>query len=268
MAKIATVVGEEADAAHFEAFADRVADAFNATFYDEDLGAYADNPAAAYRQTANVLPLAFGLVPDEHRETVLANLVKDVEARGNHLSTGAIGTKDLLPVLTDGGHAELAYDVATNPTYPGWGYWFEELGATTMWEEWPATSRSQNHAFFGTVDDWLYQRVAGITPAAPGFSKITVKPSPVGDLDHAGATVDSPLGEVKARWQRGRHQLTLQATIPVGATAEVHVPAGRRSDVTPPPGASYVGVRDGFVVYEVGAGDYEFRAKVAAGTRD
>ena len=264
MAKIATVVGEEADAKDFLAFADRVADAFNATFYDEAKGAYADNPAAAYRQTANVLPLAFGIVPDEHRETVLANLVKDVKERGNHLSTGAIGTKDLLPVLTDNGHAELAYDVATNPTYPGWGYWFEKLGATTMWEEWPATSRSQDHAFFGTVDDWLYQRVAGITPTAPGYTKVRIKPSPVGDLDRASSTVDSPLGAVETSWERSRGQLTLRATIPVGATGEIHVPAGRRSDVTPPAGASYTGVRDGYVVYEVGSGAYEFRARTAA----
>ncbi|WP_208322882.1 family 78 glycoside hydrolase catalytic domain [Mumia sp. ZJ1417] len=261
MAKIATVLGKKADAAHFETFAGQVADAFNDTFYDEERGTYADNPSADYRQTANVLPLAFGIVPEEHRETVLANLVKDVEVRGNHLSTGAIGTKDLLPVLTDSGHGELAYDVATNPTYPGWGYWFEELGATTMWEEWPAHSRSQNHAFFGTVDDWLYQQVAGITPAAPGFSKVKIQPSPVGDLDHASATVDSPLGQVTSSWQRSRHQLTLRATVPVGATAEIHVPARRRSDVTAPRGASYAGVRDGYVVYEVGSGDYEFRAK-------
>lgn len=70
--------------------------------------------------------------------------------------------------------------------------------ATTMWEEWGDTSRSHDHAFLGTVDDWLYQRVAGIEPAAPGYTKIKVQPYPVGDLTNASAHVESPLGRVSS----------------------------------------------------------------------
>jgi len=36
----------------------------------------------------------------------------------SHLNTGALGTKILLPLLTDTGNAQLAYQVATNPTIP------------------------------------------------------------------------------------------------------------------------------------------------------
>ena len=58
---------------------------------------------------------------------------------------------------------------------------FPHTGHNAQWE---ADSRSHDHAFLGTVDDWLYQRVAGIEPAAPGYTKVTVKPYPVGGLSN------------------------------------------------------------------------------------
>lgn len=116
------------------------------------------------------------MVSKADRAAVLANLVNDIRTRGDHLNTGALGTKIILPVLTDSGNGDLAYKVATNPTYPGWGYWFQALGATTMWEEWQNTSRSHDHAFMGTVDDWLYQRVAGIRRRRPATRRSRSSP--------------------------------------------------------------------------------------------
>lgn len=264
MAQIATVLGHDADATHFQELAARIADAFNSTFYDPTAGAYFDNRDAAYRQTSNILPLAFGIVPANQRATVLANLVQDVEDRGDHLSTGAIGTKDLLPVLTENGYTDLAYRVATNPSYPGWGYWFEELGATTMWEEWGANSRSRDHAFLGTVDDWLYQHVAGITAAGAGYTSIRIQPYPGADLNSASAKVDSPLGEISSEWVREDDLFTLTVTVPVGATAEVYVPVndGDKVRVKPKAMAAAHGEQDGFSRFTVGSGTYTF---VAAG---
>ncbi|KRF16866.1 family 78 glycoside hydrolase catalytic domain [Nocardioides sp. Soil796] len=259
MAKMATALGHDADAEHFTDFASSLADAINATFYDESEGAYYDDPAAGYRQTSNLFPLSLGIVPQEHRKTVIANLVKDIKDRGVHLNTGALGTKIILPVLTDLGYGELAYDVATNPTYPGWGYWFEELGATTMWEEWQESSRSHQHAFLGTVDDWLYQRVAGIEPAAPGYSAVRIKPYPVGDLKNASAHVSSPLGRVGSSWRRNRDHFTLRAEVPVGASGDIYVPSPDRRSVKAPKGATFVGMEDGYARFEVGSGRYAFR---------
>jgi alpha-L-rhamnosidase len=260
MAQIATLLGHDADATQFDALATRIGDAFNSTFYDGAAGAYADNSAASYRQTSNILPLVFGIVPEDRRDLVLANLVKDVENRDNHLSTGALGTKYLLPTLTENGHADLAYKVATNPTYPGWGYWFEELGATTMWEEWGAKSRSLDHAFLGTVDDWLYQNVAGIEATAPGYTKIKIQPYWGGNVTNASAHVDSPLGNVSSAWTSTGGVFTLSVGVPVGATAMVYVPADKREHVTIPAGAAFDSLHDGYAAFTVGSGDYEFRS--------
>ncbi len=226
LAKIARALGRDSDAAHFDALAASVADAFNATFLDK----------------------------------LLANLFDDIKARGQHLNTGALGTKIILPLLTDTGNAQLAYDVATNPTYPGWGYWFQALGATTMWEEWGNTSRSHDHAFLGTVDDWLYERVAGIEPAAPGYTKIKIQPYPVGDLTNAAAHVASPLGQVSSTWTRKDGDFLLRVGVPVGATAEILVPARDRDAVNAPPGATFEDMRDGYAAFQVGSGTYVFRS--------
>jgi alpha-L-rhamnosidase len=277
MAKIATALGHAGDAERYSELAASIADTFNATFYNAAEGAYFDNPAAGYRQTSNVLPLRFGLVPQQYRATVFANLVKDITDRGNHLNTGCLGTKELLPLLTENGQTELAYAVATNPTYPGWGYWFTELDATTMWEEWGAQSRSHDHAFLGTVVDWLYQDVAGIQPAAPGYRSIRIQPHPTDALTQAEGHVDSPFGEIRSSWNKDDNLFTLTATVPVGAKADIFVPVsnGQRVSIAAeqPAGLSNVsassaalpaseGVRDGFERFSVGSGVYRFTAKV------
>ncbi|URM94014.1 glycoside hydrolase family 78 protein [Actinomadura madurae] len=260
MAQIARALGHGGDAAHFDALAAKTASAFNATFFDTSAKAYYDDRSAGYRQTSNLLPLSFGLVSKADRAAVLANLVNDIRTRGDHLNTGALGTKIILPVLTDSGNGDLAYKVATNPTYPGWGYWFQALGATTMWEEWQNTSRSHDHAFMGTVDDWLYQRVAGIEPAAPGYTKIKIQPYPVGGLKNASGHVQSPLGRVSSAWNLDRGRFTLRVAVPVGATAEILVPARDRDAVKAAPDAAFHGMRDGYAVFQVGSGDYVFHS--------
>ncbi len=260
LAKIARALGRTADGEQFDTLAGTIAHAFNATFLDTAAGAYYDDRSAGYRQTSNLLPLSLGIVPPADRPAVLANLVHDINARGGHLNTGALGTKIILPLLTDTGNAQLAYQVATNPTYPGWGYWFDTLGVTTMWEAWEDTARSHDHAFLGTVDDWLYQRVAGIEPAAPGYTKITIQPHPVGDLTNAAAHVDSPLGQVSSTWTRKGSRFTLRAGVPAGATAEILVPASSRAAVDAPRDATFTGMRDGYAAFQVGSGTYLFHS--------
>lgn len=276
MSKIATALGQAGDAAHYSRLAATIAGSFNATFYNAAAGAYFDDPAAGYRQTSNILPLTFGMVPEDRRALVFRNLVKDVQTRGNHLNTGAIGTKELLPLLTENGQADLAYSVATNPTYPGWGYWFQSLGATTMWEEWGPQSRSHDHAFLGTVVDWLYQDVAGIRPAAPGYRVIKIQPYPTDALTHAEAHVQSPFGQIRSSWRQDPDSFTLTATVPVGAEADIYVPvrndqrvsatahltaSGTASTTGPVAPHAVVG---GYARFSVGAGTYTFTASTPA----
>jgi len=262
MARIARVLHHPGDAERYRAAAARIRDAFNAKFLDAARGIYRTDSDPDYRQTSNVLALAFGIVPEARADEVLQHLVEDVHARGDHLNTGALGTKYLLPVLTERGYGDLAYTIATQRTYPSLGYWIDN-GATSLWEMWDLGSRSLDHAFLGgAIEDWFFKDLAGIRPAAPGFKTVEVRPEPVAGLDRARAATRTPYGRVAAAWRRDRHgDLELEVTVPVGSRALVHVPAPSRADVRADRGARYVGMRDGRPVFETGSGDYEFEVE-------
>jgi alpha-L-rhamnosidase len=227
LSKIAALLGHKADAARYEDMGRRVLIAFNATFFDATANVYRTPTQQGYRQTSNLMPLAFDMVPAGHREAVFANLVQDIEARGRRLNTGALGTKLILSVLTSFGRGDLAYAIATQTEYPSWGYWVTQ-GATASRETWRVEGPDQtlDHPFLGTFDDWLFLHLAGIQAASPGYAKIRLAPYFAEGLDYASATVTTPRGAVTSSWKRAGGMLTLDATLPGGVTSEVVLPVG------------------------------------------
>jgi alpha-L-rhamnosidase len=194
--------GADDEAAGYAARARLVHGAFNAAFRRDD-GCYAaPEDADQYRETSNVLALAFGLVPAPAREPLLARVAERVRERGLHLDTGIVGTRFLLPVLTRGGRADLAFGIARNQTYPGWLYWLNN-GATTLYENWELEHRSHNHAMFGTIDEWFYRDVAGISPGADGWGTVSVSPHFPSDARfRCAASLDTLAGPVRAEWEK------------------------------------------------------------------
>jgi hypothetical protein len=266
MEKTATLLGRTADATTFADRAAVVKSAFNAAFLDVAAGYYRGTGDTGYRQTHNVLALAFGLAPDDATATrVAASIAADVEARGNTLNTGVLGTKYLLPVLSDYGYEDLAFAVATQTDYPSWGYLIEN-GATSMWEHWSLQARSLDHYFLGTVDDWLYHYAAGIRPSATtGYRDITIQPDVAPGLDWVRAETQTPFGPVTVSWRSPVDGFSLDTHVPVGSTAIVRMPVGATSSIleSGQPIAEVDGVtgvvRDGNdVLVTVGSGDYAF----------
>jgi len=266
-ARIATALGRADDAARYEAAADRIRAAFNRACLNGARDAYVTASDPGYRQTSNLLALAFGLVPADAEQAVEARLLREIAAKGDHLDTGALGTRQLLVELTRRGHGELAYTLVTQPTYPSFRFILDQ-GATSWWEGWEPTVRSYDHTFVqGTVDQWLIERVGGIRPLAPGYERVLLSPGPVGDVDRAHAATATPRGRVALDWKRspgGRFEL--RAEVPVGATAVVDVPAASAGAVRESgrPAARAEGVRqiagapEGSVRFEVGSGSYRF----------
>ncbi|WP_186382492.1 alpha-L-rhamnosidase [Amycolatopsis rhizosphaerae] len=286
LATMAAAIGDTSGATKYRTLATTIRSAVNNEFYDATSHRYRDPlglnshalggpngpiTSTAYDQTGNVFGLAFGLAPDGDQQAVADGLAADVVAQGNHLSTGANGSKYILPMLSRYGHAELAYKVATNPTAPGWGQWFLQCGATTMWESWEdsscGTARSRDHAFMGTVDDWLFEGVAGIQSTSPGFRTFTIDPYPVGNLTNASGSETTPLGRVSSDWTRSGSNFDLTVQIPVGAQASVCVPATSARSVTESgapidgaPGVAVAGMRGSCVQLHIGSGTYRFHS--------
>lgn len=132
MNQIATALGKTADASTFATQAANVKTAFNSMFLNPSTGYYTGVGDQGYRQTHNLLALAFGLAPNNVTSKVVADsIAADVVSRGTHLNTGALGTKHLLPVLTEHGHADTAFALSQQTTFPSWGFWFAN-GANSM----------------------------------------------------------------------------------------------------------------------------------------
>ncbi|KAF7354273.1 hypothetical protein MVEN_01115400 [Mycena venus] len=268
MSTVATVLGNTADASTFASQAAAVKSAFNSAFLSHSTGYYVGNGDSGYRQSHNLLALAFGLTPNTTTAQVVADSVAaDVTSRGGHLNTGALSTKQILPMLTDHGHADTALLLAQQTTYPSWGYWIEN-GATTMWEHWLLTARSHDHMFLGTFEDWFYKYVLGIQSTSVAFQTVTIAPAVTAGLTSASGWTVTPFGNLTVSWANTSGGLSLNVGIPVGVTATVSFTAGtaqvqeggkpvsQNSAVTVLAAPSGTAMR-----VSVGSGQYSFVAK-------
>ena len=226
-ARYARMLDQPADATGYEALAERVNAAFQKRFLKPATGVY-DNAT----QTSSILPLFFNLAPAENRANLLASLVDNIERVTNgHVGTGLVGAQFLMRTLTDNGRSDLAYEIATQPTYPGWGYMVSK-GATTVWELWngdtadPAMNSGNHVMQIGDLAVWMYEYLAGIRPdpANPGFRHIHIHPYPAGDLTFVKASHQSLYGMIATSWKKDRGAFTLSVSIPPNTSATVWVP--------------------------------------------
>ena len=270
LAQYADEIGKSGEAQFYREQADRIKTAFNQKFLNAETGQY-DNGS----QTSCVLPLAFNLVPDALRHRVFDHLVSKIDTEShNHIGTGLIGCQWLMRVLTENGRADLAYTLATQTTYPSWGYMIDQ-GATTIWELWngntadPAMNSGNHVMLVGDLGVWLHESLAGIKPdpQTPGFKHIVMRPEPVEGLRFVQATHRSPYGLIASHWQRDGGAFQWDITVPVNTTAAVFVPARGVAEVTEGgrpagqvPGLKFERMENGRAVFSAGSGSYHFRS--------
>lgn len=265
-ARVAELLKRPKEQARYEEIARQVAAAFQREYWDEKTGGYGAN-----NQAANSFALYLGLVPQDRVAGVTENLVMDVEANGGHLTTGNLCTKYLLEALTEHGRADVAYRIATQTTYPSWGYMLAN-GATTLWERWEHMTggqmNSHNHQMMGSVSAWFYRHLAGIQPdpESPGFQRFWLKPQPVRGLDWVRGEYRTPYGVVHSAWRRQDGGLVWRVVAPPNSSAKVWLPGARGKRITE--GGRDLGEAGGIrrlgedgdaVMLEIGAGEYEFR---------
>jgi len=182
--------------------------------------------------TANLLPLAFGLVPDSCRADVVNNIVENIVVKNKcRVSCGVIGISWLLRTLSDNGFADVAFKIATNNAYPSWGY-MAEHGATTIWELWngdtanPAMNSGNHVMLLGDLITWCFQYLGGIR-SGDAYRHITLKPAfEIDDCFNADVSYDSPYGRIVSRWRKDLQQAEWHIEIPCNTTADVCLPSG------------------------------------------
>ncbi|MFL1012146.1 alpha-L-rhamnosidase [Flavisericum labens] len=222
------------DITYYDELAERVKTAFNSKYLNRESFSYANNTV-----TANLLPLAFGMVPKELEEKVFQNMAHQVEVvKNGHVSTGVVGIQFLMRTLTDFGRGDLAFKLASNKTYPSWGYMVEN-GATTIWELWNGNTadpemNSQNHVMLlGDLMIWYYENMAGIKSSSehPGFKEIIMKPDFEAGLSYVKALYESSYGNIKSHWIKKKNKLDWNIIIPPNTSAKVYLPTSEASKV-------------------------------------
>ncbi len=272
VARAAGLLGKNDDAKRFGDLADRVKAGFNARFFNVKTNKYESETQASY-----VFPLAFGLVPEKNRAAVIKNLIDEIQIKKEgHTSVGLVGMQWFMQTLTDTGHPEVAYTVATQTTRPSWGYMVSK-GATTSWERWDTDIQDggmngeSQKILSGNLEAWCYQTLGGINydPARPGFKHIVLRPRPVGDLTFVTASHRSLYGPIESDWKIEGGAFVWNLAVPPNTTATVYVPAKDAATVTEGngPAADAKGVRflrmdGGAAVYSLGSGTYAFRSSL------
>jgi alpha-L-rhamnosidase len=225
MAGIAERLGKDADARHYGELSQRVRAAWQAEYLDPEGRLTPDT------QANHVRALAFDLVPAELRPTVADRLVELIREAGTHLGTGFLSTPQLLPVLADTGHVDVAYELLLQDSEPSWLVMVDR-GASTVWERWDGVSTdgvpqdSLNHYSKGAVISFLHRYTAGIELVQPAYRRFRVRPRPGGGLSFARAAHESPYGRIESAWRLSGTAFELNVVVPPGTEAEVVLPDG------------------------------------------
>jgi alpha-L-rhamnosidase len=237
MANIAHILGRSEDEEGYDKLSRQVRDAFIKHFV------LPDGTLKGGTQTSYVLALQFDLLPQDLRSIAASELVRNIEQRGNHLSTGFVGTPYLNWVLSGAGHLDTAYTLLKQTTWPSWLYSVTQ-GATTIWERWDGWTHDKgfqdegmnsfNHYAYGAIGDWMYAVIGGIDldPEQPGYKHIIMHAQPGGGLTHAKAGLHTMYGLIRSEWILQNETFDWKITIPANTTASVILPAGSVGDIT------------------------------------
>lgn len=225
-AKIAAVLGREDDRRDYEALHQEIVRGFQSLFFREDGTLTADT------QTAHIVSLHFGLVPEKWRGKTAARLVELLAKEGGHLVTGFVGTPYFTFALSENGYLREAYDLLLRDDFPSWLYQVR-MGATTVWEHWDgikpdgsmwsADMNSFNHYSYGSVGKWMFSVIAGIDAdeACPGYRRVRISPRVGGGLTSARTRYRSLYGDVCVAWRNEDGLLSLTIEIPCNAEAVI-----------------------------------------------
>ena len=228
-ARTAEVLHEADDAKRYASLFEEAKANFQAAFFDQQGNIKQGQPT----QTSYLLAIGFDLLSDDLLQAAEAHLMEQFKISGGHLRTGFLGTPLIAPVLEKIGRQGFALELLFKDSYPSWLFPVSQ-GATTMWERWDGytddkgyakKAGSLNHYAYGAIGQWMYDRLAGITPLSAGYKKVRIAPVVTTHLSHAGATYQSPHGEIKSFWFLSQDELRMEITIPPNVTAAVEVPS-------------------------------------------
>ncbi len=201
----------------------------------------ADGTIRGDSQTAYALALSFDLLEPPQRAKAAERLLAALKLRGDRLSTGFVGTKDLMLALTKIGRSDVAWHLLKSREFPSWGFTIEQ-GATSIWERWDGWTPEKGfqspemnsfaHYAFGAVYEWMFENVGGIRASVAGWKELSIAPRPDPEVAWAKTSCFTPRGLVATDWKQVGDRFELEVTLPPGTTATIFLPTSDVASIT------------------------------------
>ena len=220
MVEFAQILGKTQEVLEFQLRAALAKKAINEQMFDKERGVYVDGIGTDHASLhANMMPLAFGLVPEEHIESV----VKFVKSRG--MACSVYGSQFLMDALYEAGAADYALELLTHTSDRSW-YNMIRVGSTITLEAWDLKYKPNldwNHAWGAVPANIIPRGLWGIKPKSPGFEIATIKPQ-MGNLKSSSIVVPTVRGPIKATFQYNSARLqTYEIEIPGNMVAQFYL---------------------------------------------
>lgn len=169
-------------------------------------------------QTSQAMAIFYNLFDESEKPEAFRVLLELIGQNDNLMDVGVLGARVLFRVLSEFGHADLAYEMIVTDRYPSYGDWMRR-GATSLWENFHpigADPSSHNHHFWGDVSAWMFEYPAGIriNPNADDANCVNIQPRFINALDHVAAHHIAPTGKIEVEWKRSGDEILLALSIP------------------------------------------------------
>ena len=205
VSKTAHILGLHEDESYYQKLSERTKTAIQKTYFTES------GHCTIQTQTANVLALQMELAEPKFRHIIAADLIELLKEKDMHLQTGFVGTPFLCKVLSQEGYSKEAYELLFKDDFPSWLYEVD-MGATTIWERWNSIlpngkisstgMNSLNHYTYGSIAQWMYENIGGLTLKDIGFKSFYIKPEFTEHFDFVDMKYNSPKGMIEIRWEK------------------------------------------------------------------
>lgn len=198
MAEMAGYLGQTDDADFFLKRSELVKDAINEKLMDHSKGIYVDGEGSDHSSLhANMFPLAFGLVPEEDVNSVLAF----IKSRG--MACSVYGAQYLLEGLYKYHESDYALDLLTSLGDRSWWNMIR-VGSSMTLEAWDMKYKPNadwNHAWGAAPANIISRNLWGIMPVEPGYSKVRIKPQ-FSTLTSSSIKVPTIMGAISAQFRK------------------------------------------------------------------
>ncbi len=265
VSKTAALLNKKEEVIRYEKLATDIKIRFNKRYFNPETGWYGDS---TNNQTAQVLPLALGLVPEGKQDMVYKRLLDAIDARDGHIGTGFVASPFLMQTLAKQHASEVANKMVNQKDYPGWNTLIKN---GVLMETWRGIG-AQMPSCGGSVGSWLFESVLGIQPDIewPGFKKFNLAPQPdlkMG-LTYAKGSYDCVYGRIVSDWKYENNEFKLHAVIPVNTAATIYLPVKNASDITVSglalirsTGVKLLKIENGVAMLSVESGEYYLSSK-------